>query len=423
MLVQVLTTVILAIIHQTHQAPPIVSINSEYDVSNPPSSTDLSNRTYTIIPHKDPTINESFYYTVTADTPFNMYILNYKGVRIGSTSSSNKSFALSVKDSLRLYLSDFDASNHQFFTLQYNSGSHTISFGTPYSITNSGVVGQKVLDVVNTNYVVSAGERKITKIDLVSNAASQIVQYGVIIDVWGLLEVDSDTILIGLENTTLHLVGRSDHLVINNISIPQANILSYNINNLNNSEVYYSTGDNKLYRTTINSDTTLVSEIDISSKGMRNKIINLGTFNYLFFIPSENTTTVRGLLIDKTQFTISIDTLSFPSMMPNVMRNGMTLNFDKIRVGEEDRYYFPVQKKDPPYNLLSMYITIDPCTFRVGSICTHCSLNYYMTNQSTNNICVHIDDILDGNSTVVPSSGLNKTVVTSLHRYLRSGFL
>ena len=209
--------------------------------------------------------------------------------------------------------------------------------------------------------------------------------------VFGLEYTVGDSLLVGQLNTILPLVRRTDLTIIKTMTRSQVtNILTVNSNNLNDDEVYFVDSTNTINKLTISSSNNAVSVVplDISIYGVRNKVLNFGSFNYIIFVPSS----VVGctiLLIDKTTFTITSSYMTFPAGTPAFSKYGMTKSILYQQVNGEDRYYFLVSMMNPSYNTLSYYILVDNCISRgVGSICTQCPTNTHLTNLSSLNRCV-----------------------------------
>ena len=230
--------IISTLIYSTLQAVPSLLIKNLTDVSNPPIDTQMTGIIEFVISHKAPTITEPFYYTSTRYSPFRTYVFNYQGSLIASQQPPNRIRTVSVKDSLIMFTSNFENLGQYLYNLQYDSNSNTMNISLNATVTMT-IRGDISFSVVNTSYVVSCGNGDIMKIDVNLGTYSQLVNYGSSTSVYGLFQLDSANLLIGTENLAIPLIRGDDFSPVKNMTTSLNDIFAYNINNLNQNDVFY----------------------------------------------------------------------------------------------------------------------------------------------------------------------------------------
>ena len=363
------------------------------------STTAMDNITEAIIRHKFPTINESLYLMVSTKSPSHAYIFNTDGHRLGKSARLFTSKTIAVKDTLLMYTSAYFDSNQTKIILQYDTNNHTIAFVVNSSV-NGNLRGLKSLNKENSSMVIVAGNTSLWNFDMnVGNVSGSPINHGEDQEVYGLVTCTGGNILVGYKKNKFTIHNPSNLSVLFNLTHGiTGDLFQFKMNNLNDTEIYCVSSSDILrsFEVSLSSQINVSQLLNISPYGERTTPVNVGTYNYLIMIPSNNNNT-QILLIDKLQFNIT-STFKIPNLNVAMEKWSIT-DFDRVYYNNslsyiEERYYFAIGTQNVSFNILSYYLTIDNCTNRSDNdICTSCLYGTYLTDRSSiNNTCLLPDN-------------------------------
>ena len=301
-----------------------------------------------------------------------------------------------LKDPMRLLSNPwYDGANKYVFSLQegsmtYGSSGYACSLLNSAS-TSSQPVKSGVNDTLGTNYLYLTGDTRLVRYDIITYTETVSAVVTVSLSFYTAMHDIEGTVMIFELTDYIHLLERSTMTVIKTLTYPQSVTRGVHMVDSRDNYISYSLDNNLLLSkydlaSSVTVPLLLLDSNVLTSKGSKNMVLNLGTWEYLVTIPSSNLS-AQLIVISKQDLTIvaalNLETGSTPVLW---------FCLAGLDIVDNALYYIGFIESNSR-NFHSYYLLVGNCTLRdSGSNCTQCVANNYLHN----NQCLTADNFPEG---------------------------